>query len=186
MRRSLLILAIALSILAALPALAMAATTFNVDTEADPAVPGACTAAPNDCSIRDALDLAQDGDTVAIPAGHYTLDSSQGVLSGNSGITIQGTGNPVIDGGDATGVFLIQPQTTVAVDGITVTGGHETGNGGGGFAVYGTLILTNSTVSGNRTDWSGGGIGILRTEAPSGSSRAPSSTTRQARPVTSK
>ena len=176
MRRTLLTLATALALITALPALAQAADTFSVDTEADNAAPGACAVAPGDCSIRQAIALAQDGDTVAISAGHYLLDPQQGVLAIDRDITIQGTGNPVIDGGDATGVFLVQPQPTVTVDGITVTGGHDTNNGGGGFAVYGDLILTNSTVSGNRTDRSGGGIGVLITEAPPGSLRLENST----------
>src|SRR5690349_16967942 len=69
-RRLMLALATACVLLGALPALASAAT-FQVNTTDDPAGPGC----PDNCSIRRAIDAASDGDTVAIPAGHYLLDS---------------------------------------------------------------------------------------------------------------
>src|SRR4051794_8176322 len=144
-RRLLTSLFTSVAVLAALPAFASAATTIQVNTEADSGLPG-CLGVPGDCSIRQAINAAADGDTVAIPAGHYVLDPSLGLLSVNTNMTLQGTGNPVIDGNDVTSVFLLQPNTSATVDGITVTGGNDTQNGGGGFAVYGDLTLRNSTV----------------------------------------
>src|SRR4051794_12708394 len=165
-RRLMLALAIACVLVAALPALA-SADTFQVNTHDDPSGAGC----PAGCSIRRAIDAAADGDTVAIPAGHYTLDPANGVILISRNITVQGTGNPVIEGGGGSGVLAIGSGffpdlsfPTVAIDGVTVTGGDDHFNGGGGIVVYGTLTLTNSTVSGNKSEFDGGGIALPGTE----------------------
>src|SRR3954464_2400944 len=135
-RRLVLGLATACVLLGALPALASAAT-IQVNTQDDPAGPGC----PSDCSIRRAIDAASDGDTVAIPAGHYLLDSREGTLFVGKNLTIQGTGNPVMDGGGAIGVFSIGGNGSpfpfalskeVTVDGGTGPGGGRGDKGGGG------------------------------------------------------
>src|ERR1041385_6640284 len=86
------LLAIALLLLA-LPALAHAAT-IQVNTQTDPTGAGC---AGGTCSLRQAIAVAGASDTIAIPTGHYTLDSSPGVLLVDHDIQkIQGTGDPVI------------------------------------------------------------------------------------------
>src|SRR4051795_3817117 len=123
-RKGLMVVAIAL----AAPTAASAATTYTVNTEADnPALPAECSGLPLDCSIRQAIDKAVNGDTVSIPAGHYTLGST---LTIGSNIAIAGTGNPVIDGGHAVQVFRINGHADVS--GVTVTGGKSTDFEGGG------------------------------------------------------
>ena len=122
---------------------------------------GECSGLPLDCSIRQALDKAVNGDTVVIPAGHYTLSSQLNV--GNQ-ITITGTGNPVIDGGHAVRVFNINGD--VSVSGVTVTGGKTTDSeGGGGFEVSGLLTLTNSTVTDSDAP-AGAGVSLVNFESP--------------------
>src|SRR3954454_6076993 len=172
-RRLMLALAVACALIAALPALASAAT-FQVNTQDDLSGAGC----PGACSIRRAIEAASDGDTVAIPAGHYKLDPANGVLFVSTDITIQGTGNPVIEGGGGSGVLAIGsgffPNVsfpTVEVDGVTITGGDDSDNGGGGIVVYGELTLTNSTVSGNKSRYDGGGIALPGTEGPLGTLR---------------
>jgi hypothetical protein len=183
LRRFVAVFATAFAFAAALPALASAATV-HVNTEADDGGAG-CAGVPGDCSIRQAINSASNGDTVAIPTGHYTLDAALKAIYVDRDLTFAGTGNPVIDGGDAgIGVFSIGDNgntfgvsfPTVAIDGVTITGGDDHVNGGGGLVVYGTLTLTNSTVSGNKTEWNGGGIGMPSTEGPSGTVRVVSST----------
>lgn len=182
LRRVLLAVAAACVIAAALPALAMAAP-IHVNTEADNDGAG-CAGAPNDCSLRQAIATAAAGDVIDLPAGHYTLDSSKGTLYVDKNLTIQGTGNPVVDGGGAVGVFSIggngQPFPfafpEVTVDGVTVTGGLDATNGGGGFVVYGSLILKNSTVRDNKSIYTGGGISLSGTEGGSGTLRVENST----------
>src|SRR3954447_19857330 len=131
LRRILLAVATACALIAALPAFASAAT-IQVNTQDDLGGAGC----PNDCSIRRAINAASDGDTVAIPAGHYVLDPSLNAIYVDRDITFQGTGNPVIDGGGQIGVFSIGDNgltfsvsfPTVAIDGVTITGGADTIN----------------------------------------------------------
>src|SRR6185437_15057544 len=72
------------------PALAGAAT-FTVNTTADnPPGPNECQGSPGDCSLRQAIDMANGesgADTVVLPAGHY-------------GLTIEQTGGTPGDSGD--------------------------------------------------------------------------------------
>src|SRR4051812_4944373 len=169
-RRALVALALSLCAFAA-PA---SAATIQVNTEADPGGAG-CAGVPADCSIRRAIGASAVGDTVAIPAGHYVLDPALKALLVGHNNTLKGTGNPVIDGDGKIGVFSIGDNgntfspsfpTHVAIDGVTITGGEDEINGGGGIVVYGALTLTNSTVRDNHTRWDGGGIALPGTEGP--------------------
>src|SRR4051794_1956675 len=180
LRRALIAFALAICAAAA-PA---SGATFTVNTQADTAGSG-CAGVPGDCSIRKAIDASSDGDTVAIPAGHYLLDPALKAIYVDRDLTFRGTGNPVIDGGNAgIGVFSIGDNgntfgvsfPTVAIDGVTITGGDEHINGGGGIVVYGKLTLTNSTVSGNKSEFTGGGVALPGTEGPLGTLRVENST----------
>src|SRR3954451_22157198 len=88
LRRAL--IAFALMICAA--AAPASAATFTVDTTADTAGAG-CAGAPGGCSIRKAINASSDGDTVAIPAGHYLLDPALKAIYVDRDITFKGTGN---------------------------------------------------------------------------------------------
>ena len=63
---------------------------------------------------------------------------------------------------------VIDANTTVGIDGLTITGGKSSvTDDGGGLTNFGDLTLTNSTVSGNEADDEGGGIanfGTMRIE----------------------
>src|SRR3954465_5866526 len=68
---------VATALAAAAPGLASAATTYTVNTEADNAANVAeCMGLPMDCSLRQAIDKTANGDTVALPAGHYTVGTT--------------------------------------------------------------------------------------------------------------
>src|SRR3954452_24880359 len=96
------------------PAVADAATTYTVNTEADNAAnAGECLGVPLDCSLRQAIDKVVDGDTITLPAGHYTVGSTLDSL--NKDFSIAGTGKPVIDGGHAVRVFRIGSGSEVSV-----------------------------------------------------------------------
>ena len=129
---------------------------------------GSCD--PDDCSLREAIARAEDGDTIIIPAGTYTLtlDAELGIDkdltltgAGPGGTIIQASSvNPVLSPDDP-GVadFRVFNITggTVAISGVTIRHGKTSGDGGG-MLNSGTLTLTNSTVSGNAAD----GLGLRR------------------------
>jgi hypothetical protein len=68
-----------------------------------------------------------------------------------------------VDGNDIAGVrpFEIAANTTVTMNNLTVTGGNASGSGGsegGGIENYGTLNLSDATISGNTAGLHGGGL----------------------------
>jgi hypothetical protein len=81
----------------------------------------------------------------------------------NNSVILYGEGNLTIDANEAHRVFSVWPSdVTAELRGVTITGGL-TNDGGGGILNFGTLTLTNSTVSGNTAEFQsygnhGGGI----------------------------
>ncbi len=158
-------LALTLSLLAlAVPPAAQAATiTVDRTTDAAP-IAGECSdPAGADCSLRQAIDKAAAGDTVAIPANsaHYAVSS--GELAVNKPITLAGDGarTTVIDaGGGSRRVLHLTGSGTVTVRGVTITGGNVPSGGGGGVLIDAgpTLSLEDSAVAANTAVDNGGGI----------------------------
>ena len=94
------------------------------------------------------------------PADGLTITLSETQLSIIDDLNINGLGSDVltIDANGNSRVFNISGLTTdVEFSGLTITGGQEE-IGGGIYNQYGTLMLTNSTVSGNSANNFGGGI----------------------------
>src|SRR4051812_25791453 len=152
----------ATALAAAAPGFASAATTYTVNTEADNAANVAeCSGLPLDCSLRQAIDKAVDGDTISLPAGHYTVTST---LEVGRDITIAGTGTPVIDGGHAVRIFRIGSPSDTSISGVTITGGKAAGDIGGALLVPGVLNLTDSTVT-DSDALDGAGIGLTNLES---------------------
>jgi predicted outer membrane repeat protein len=88
---------------------ARAAATYTVNTTADnPASTGECSGAPGDCSLRQALDKAVAGDTVAVPASAspYVVTS---IVTVPGGVTLQGAGasTTTISGGGVNQILEI-------------------------------------------------------------------------------
>jgi len=129
-----------------------------------------------DCSLREAVNAANAAttkDTInfAIPAGNAgctsgvcTITLTSGNLVVNSAATTgtltirntTGASNLRISGNYTSRVFSVNSSGNLTINGVTITNGRTTGNGGG-ISNRGTLTLTNSTVSGNRA-FDGGGI----------------------------
>jgi uncharacterized repeat protein (TIGR01451 family) len=118
-------------------ATAASAATFNVDTTSDD-YRADCTDAPDDCSIRGALDNANataDDDSVVIPAGIYRFDDNfSGLFVGHGGsydspdpgaLTIQGAGagETIIDADGKSRVLTIE-DSTVEISGVTLRDGN--------------------------------------------------------------
>ena len=105
-------------------------------------------------TLQAALAAAHDGDTIAVAPGTYA-----GGVTVDVGVTIQGAGagRTTIKGGGPVltiGTFLGASEPTVAIRGVTVTGGDNTsspdetvGQGGGVWIPVGANQTTGATVT---------------------------------------
>jgi len=158
-----------------------------VDRTDDAAAASACTAAPNDCSLRGAVAFSNvnSGTTINVPAGTYQLNiagTGEGFTGNNSIGDLDIRGNNTIIAGAGAATTIIQ-QTTAndrvievnpdllanfnfSISDVTVTGGKETTAVGGGGIISGaignTMTVTNCVFSGNSATglgtFGGGGI----------------------------
>ena len=109
-------------------------------------------------SLRDALAIANDGDTITFEVSG-TIALTTGELMVNSSITISGPGadNLAVNGNAKSRVFYIAPDTAVSISGLSITNGNVPFDNGGGIYNDGTvLILDNCTISGNSAQGGGG------------------------------
>jgi Ca2+-binding RTX toxin-like protein len=123
----------------------------------------------DDLSLREAIVAANNTsgtDTITFDSNISHINLTQGTLSITDGLDIKGLGSDAltIDGGNQNfAVFtigdqnLLTPTFTVAMDGVTITGGNSSESGGGILNLE-NLKISNSVVSGNTTAKDGGGI----------------------------
>jgi predicted outer membrane repeat protein len=154
-----LVSALALSCIAAGTA---GAVPYTVTTATDLA--GDCTATPNSCSLRQAINSAgagPDSDTIAVPAGTFALPGGTLAL-GTTVVTITGAGPTatVITGGDAVQVLNVAAGTDLSLRGLTVRDGSSgVLDGGGIFMDDGSkLTAENVLFDGNQTTNKGGAV----------------------------
>jgi hypothetical protein len=125
-----------------------------------------CASPASPCAtINGAMGKATASYTIMIAAGTYTGSGSEVVLI-DKDITLSGgwdtnftaqIGKSTIDGqGARRGIST--DGTNVAIDRFTIQNGFHATKGGGLNKHGGTLTLSNSIVSGNRSRWTGGGI----------------------------
>ena len=161
---------------------------IDVDRTDDTAAASACTAAPNDCSLRGAVAFANvnPGTTINVPAGTYQLNIPGGAPEGFTGNNAIGdldirADNTIIAGAGAATTIIQQTQPNdrvievnpdllanfdFSISGVTITGGKETTAVGGGGIISGaidnTMTVTNCVISGNSATglgtFGGGGI----------------------------
>ncbi len=124
----------------------------------------------SDCSLREALAISLDGDTISFAAGlsgTITLDSLLGTLGINNSITINGPGAAILEvsGDDLVRVFIVAQDTTVRISNLTVTHGYINDDSGGGIVNDGGnltldhVVVSNSqAVTANPLWGNGGGI----------------------------
>jgi hypothetical protein len=112
-------------------------------------------------SLRQALAIANDGDTIDATgiSGVITLTSGE-LLVGKS-VTINGAGAGVlaVDGHASSSVFQVGTggvPPTVAISGLTIRNGQAGFGGGISNESGATLTITNSTISGNASAFGGG------------------------------
>lgn len=175
LKRPCLALSISL-ILSGLGAGSASAATISVTTTADPVSPTCPSASA--CSFRGAVAAASPGDTVALPAGTFTL--TQGEVFTTKALTIQGAGREasVLDASgtapsDSARVLRIggAASNTTTIQDLSVTGGRVldgSRSGGGGLRCNSRfgIVLDNVRVFGNSVEsttspadykWIGGG-----------------------------
>jgi hypothetical protein len=139
---------------------------------------------PGDYSLREAVERANtrpgidtitfapllDGQTILLSLGDLEITDSV-VIDGSSledGITIDAAGNdptPNDDNGDGSRVFTINNRSSqslfdVKLRALTLTGGDVSGSGGA-IVSYESLSLVDSTVWGNFSTNSGGGVASI-------------------------
>jgi len=159
--------------LLALPASQVAAKAFKVNTATDAvdAAPGdgVCETAPGNqqCSLRAAIQESNalpGTDTVAIPAGTYTLalaggddTSVAGDLDVTESLDIKGAGSgaTILDGAALDRVFDLQPTAAlVRIANVTIQNGHA-GSGGGAIRFACPLRLYESRLRNNQAVFGG-------------------------------
>jgi len=110
-------------------------------------------------SLRQALAIANDGDTIDATGISGAISLTTGELLVNKSVTINGAGADVlaVDGNAAGRVFFITLGETVTISGFTIRNGHA-GNAGGGIDNEdgSTVTVTNCTLSGNSAGLGGG------------------------------
>ena len=152
-------------------------TTLVVDSNADAAADAThCTnGTAGDCTLRDALAAAQDGDTITFDASigsTITMAPVNGQFVIDQAISINGPGrdNLTIDGLNATRVFYIDGSVTgaVAISGLTITNGNSGGSAGGGFKSAPLTVdvtISDAAFTNNTTISAGGGIAVYANSA---------------------
>src|SRR6266705_780494 len=117
-------------------------------------------------SLRQALAVANNGDTIDATGISGAISLISGELLVNKSVTINGAGADVlaVDGNAAGRVFFITLGETVTISGFTIRNGHA-GNAGGGIDNEdgSTVTVTNCTLSGNSAGLGGGmfNVGML-------------------------
>ena len=112
-------------------------------------------------SLREALALAADGDTIDASGVSGTIRLTSGDLVVEHGVTINGPGPSVltVDGNGTGRVFSIDAlRKTVSISGLTIANGRvgDQQSGGGISNLSANLTLSDSAVTGNRADFGGG------------------------------
>ncbi|GAB4560155.1 MAG: hypothetical protein Kow0047_06610 [Anaerolineae bacterium] len=133
-------------------------SSLTVDTLIDEA-DGSCS--DGDCSLRDAILVANAGDTIVFSvSGTITLTLGELTVGNDLTISGPGAGNLTISGNDASRVLYISEGTDVALSGLTIARGRASGDddNGGGIYNLGHLELSRCIIADNQADWDGGGI----------------------------
>ena len=146
-----------------------AGTVLTVTRTDDPP-PNGC--APNDCSLREAVIVANappGPHTIVLAAGTYNLTragpSENGAVTGDldltQSVTITGAGNAttIIDGNDIDRILHALSGATVTVSGVTLRNGDSgpndggaVANGGGNVTLVGVVMTQNIAEDGGAID----------------------------------
>jgi hypothetical protein len=141
-------------------------STYVVNTLSDATNPGTglltLRQAVADANLHSGADSITFDPKVFAPSSLHTVTLTQGPITfsdktGTTTVTGPGATVAAVSGNSKSRVFNINAGSTVAISGLTITGGRQTttdANGnvsGGGIDNAGTLTISNSTVTGNTT-----------------------------------
>jgi hypothetical protein len=144
-------------VLGPLPLMSLASIQdWYVDVNAPSCGTGTGTQADPFCDVMDAVAAAADGDTIHIAPGtyyeHVVLDKDLELIgTGGDQVTI-------LDGSSSGRVVEVPSAAAVTLTGLTLTNGRSVGwpgsppfsdTAGGLFSYFGSVLLMNSTVTGN-------------------------------------
>jgi CSLREA domain-containing protein len=144
------------------PHSAEAAVTIKVDTPSDELnVDGDCSlrealAAANTDKKVDACKAGNGTDTIAVPAGTYTLTLGSLAITSKLKVSGAGASKTLIDGGGAATALTVASGATATIASLTIQNGY--GIESGGIDTQGALTLKSSTVRNNMGIVHGGGI----------------------------
>jgi len=136
------------------PTLTPSPTEIIVNTILDD--PRGC---PQNCTLRSAITIAKPGDVIVFEPGLVgTIELVQSLVI-DKDLDIVGPGPELLklDGGGKLRLFLIEPEVSVSISGLTIQHGYVSGERGGGIYNLGTMTIQNSIVAYNSAD-EGGGI----------------------------
>jgi CSLREA domain-containing protein len=139
------------------------AATYTVNSTADTVSgDGSCGAtAPDDCTLRDAIDLANASTSVEdtinfnlVSPATITLGSQLPTITDSAGLIIDGGSAKItVSGNNAVRVFEVGTSTIsgakLTLNNLTVANGRATNGGGILNNSSNTLVVNNSTISGN-------------------------------------
>jgi predicted outer membrane repeat protein len=117
-------------------------------------------------TIQDAIDAAVDGDTVVVADGIYTGQGNKNIDFGGRAITVKSENGPencIVDcqGTEADphrGFYFHNDEDSNSVlDGLTIKNGYAN-TGGGILGEQVKPVITNCVITGNVTQYNGGGI----------------------------
>jgi hypothetical protein len=152
---------------------AAAGATFQVDRGDDQVPPtgAACTSAPNDCTLRGAIDDANSNanpstiDYITFASsvtGTITLSHNQLPIMQSAYVEGPGANVLTISGDHKSRIFFLHPTPAgaqVSIYRLTLTNGTDTGTGGG--AVYNNdanMKIAESVLTGNSATQEGGAV----------------------------
>ena len=145
------------------------AASLTVNTLADNTIngDGQCTlreaiyAANYDTNFNDCIGSGAFGaDTITFSvSGTIVLGSTLPDIADADGLTIDGSGQkPAISGNDSVRVLNVASYSLLTLQNLAVTHGYAASGFGGGITNSGTMTITNSTISKNKSLHGGGGI----------------------------
>ncbi len=144
------ILAIIISLLAVTPASPAYAASLTVNTLVDE---NDHSCLDGDCSLRDAVEVANNADTISFSVtGVINLSLGNINISKNINITGPGANLLTINANSASRIFIMTTNITTSISGLTLTNGlvYDSCGGAIAFSNSGTLTLNDMVVSNNK------------------------------------